>query len=64
MSGFFWIRFDQSVQNGLNLTKSVQDGSRWIKLIIWFKSDKIGPNWFKLVQIVSTWIKLEKSVQI
>ena len=34
-----------------NWFKLVQNGSKWIRLIIWFKSDKIGSNWFKLAQI-------------
>ena len=38
--------------------KSDNIASNWIKLNIWFKSDKIGSVWFKLDQIGSNWIKL------
>ena len=27
-------------------------------LVIWFKSDKVGPSWIKLDLTRSTWIKL------
>ena len=40
--------------------KLVQIASNWIKLIIWFKSDKIGSNWIKSDQVGSSWIKLDQ----
>jgi hypothetical protein len=43
-----------------NQIKLVQIGSNWIKLIIWFKSDKIGSNWIKSDQVGSNWIKLDQ----
>ena len=48
-------------QVGSNWFKLVQIGSKKIRLIIWFKSDKIGPNGSKLDQLGSNW---SKSVQI
>jgi hypothetical protein len=41
-----------------NWFKLDQKRSRWIRLIIWFKSDKNGPNQFKLDQLGSSWFKL------
>ena len=38
-----------------------QKRSRWIRLIVWFKSYKIGPNWIKSDQLGLNWFK---SVQI
>ena len=38
----------------------IQIGSNCIRLIIWFKSDKIGSNWFKSNQIGSNWFKYDQ----
>ena len=65
--GLDWIR---SVQNGLNLTKSVQIGSKKIRInridqmvqirLNWFKLDQNGSNWITLVQISLNWFKSDK----
>ena len=55
-----WFKLDQIGSTTCsNWFKLVQIRSRWIRLIIWFQSDKIGPNWFKSVQIGSNQINLD-----
>ena len=52
---FVCLTFENS-----NQIKLVQIASNWIRLNIWFKSDKIGSNWIRLVQIGSKKIKMDQ----